>query len=167
MKTTIDANVEAIKQVLNLLETMTSGMYRQPLKSLHDHSVGQHTRHIIEFYGCLWSGLNLKTINYDLRERNTEIETNKNLAVSNLKTIIEQYSTLKADEPLRLQSIIVEQPIQSSLQRELIYLIEHTTHHLAIIKIGLNEAYPAFMIPQNLGVATSTITFREQTTAAA
>jgi uncharacterized damage-inducible protein DinB len=166
MKTTISINLQTIKQVIQLLETMTLGMYRQPLKSLHNHSVGQHTRHIIEFYGCLWSGIKSKTVNYDLRERNTEIETNKDLSVSYLKTIVEQYSTLETDELLSLQTIVAEQPIQSTLQRELIYLVEHTTHHLAIIKIGLNEAYPTFEFSKNLGVAASTINYRNQAVAA-
>ncbi len=166
MKITVNANLEVIQQVVKLLETLTSTMYRQPLKSLHDHSAGQHTRHIIEFYSCLLAGIKSGTVNYDLRERNTKIETNKILAISSLKTIIGQLSTIETNTPLLHQTILTNQPIQSSLQRELIYLIEHTTHHLAIIKIGLNEQYPAFELSQNLGMAASTINYQNQAVAA-
>ena len=50
--------------------------------------------------------------------------------------------------------------VSSSFFRELTYLIEHTIHHLAIIKIGLNEVYPAIEIPKNFGVAHSTIRYQ-------
>jgi hypothetical protein len=52
--------------------------------------------------------------------------------------------------------------IPTSFNRELVYLIEHTIHHLAIIKIGLNEAFPTIEIPENFGVAYSTIRFKEK-----
>ena len=166
MKTTININLQAMQQVVCLLETLTSAMYRQPLKSLHEHSVGQHTRHIIEFYGCLLAGIKSGSVSYDLRERKAEIETDKNLAVSYLKSIIDRFSAIETDTPLSLQTIVADQPIQTNVQRELIYLIEHTTHHLAIIKIGLNDQYPAFELSQNLGVAASTINYRNQAVAA-
>jgi uncharacterized damage-inducible protein DinB len=166
MTTIININLQIIGQTVDLLETIPASIYRQPLKSLHDHSVGQHTRHIIEFYGCLSAGIQSGVVNYDLRERNTQIENDKNLAIAYLNTILSDYDLIQTDRPLVLNTTTYKDSIQSSLYRELVYLIEHTTHHLAIIKIGLNEAYPAFILSKNLGVASSTINYRNQATAA-
>jgi uncharacterized protein (DUF486 family) len=163
MKNTINANLQIIQQVIDLLIVIPENTYRQPLKTLHDHSVGQHTRHIIEFYGCLSAGIQDGVVNYDLRERNTDIETNKDLALSYLNNILTTYGDLiQTDSPLVLKILISNGLIQSSLCRELVYLIEHTTHHLAIIKIGLNEAYPTLTLADNLGVSVSTIDYKNQ-----
>jgi uncharacterized damage-inducible protein DinB len=166
MKNIINTNLQIIEQVVDLLATMPASIYRQPLKALHNHSVGQHTRHIVEFYGCLSAGIQSGVVNYDLRERNTQIETNKTLALAYLNNILTAYGLIETDSTLALKTMTSNDLIQSSLYRELVYLIEHTTHHLAIIKIGLNEAYPTLTLSDNLGVAASTINYRNQAVAA-
>jgi dihydroorotase-like cyclic amidohydrolase len=49
---------------------------------------------------------------------------------------------------------------ESSSARELAYLLEHTTHHLAMIKISLNNEIEAIKMPENFGVALTTIHHR-------
>jgi len=37
------------------LEALAPDEYTQPLELLSQASLGQHTRHMLEFYQCLWS----------------------------------------------------------------------------------------------------------------
>ena len=53
--------------------------------------------------------------------------------------------------------------VESTLDRELIYNIEHAIHHMAMIKIGLKVLAPELHLPENFGVAPSTIRYRHQT----
>jgi hypothetical protein len=50
---------------------------------------------------------------------------------------------------------------QSNIERELMYNIEHTIHHLAIIKIGLNAVAPQIALSEHFGVAPSTIRHKQ------
>ena len=55
--------------------------------------------------------------------------------------------------------------IASTIGRELIYNIEHTIHHLAIVKIALKATVPSISLPAHFGVAPSTIHFRQESCA--
>lgn len=165
MKVLQQTNIDIIRQLINLLDTLPSGVYHVPLKSLHDHSIGQHTRHITEFYQCLLNGLSGEVVNYDARERNLRIETDKAYTAHLLETIISRLEQLTDDKPMVLQQAFgLDEPlsIPTYFSRELTYLIEHTIHHLAIIKIGLTEAFPDVFIPVEFGVAHSTLKFKQQ-----
>ncbi|MCU0471726.1 MAG: hypothetical protein MUF58_24420 [Arcicella sp.] len=90
-------------------------------------------------------------------------EVDKDFTVGLLEEIKEKLSVFTSDRPLILRTRFGgDEPVEvaSSFYRELTYLIEHTIHHLAIIKIGLNEVYPEIIIPKNFGVAHSTIRYR-------
>jgi hypothetical protein len=47
--------------------------------------------------------------------------------------------------------------VNSSLYRELLFNIEHAIHHMAILKIGTKIVLPEWDLPQQFGVAPSTI----------
>jgi hypothetical protein len=49
--------------------------------------------------------------------------------------------------------------VDSSVGRELMYAFDHAIHHIAIIKIGIKAAFPQIQIPQEIGVAPSTIRY--------
>jgi len=50
--------------------------------------------------------------------------------------------------------------VDTTFNRELLYAIEHTVHHMAIIKIGMLLNYPNVTVPENFGVAESTIQYK-------
>jgi hypothetical protein len=157
-------NIQIITQLTDLLNDIDSTVYKDALRPLHYSTTGQHVRHITEFYLCLLKGYQTGVVDYDARERNLLIEINKTFTIETLEKVIDDLKTSKADKPLVLKSSFggdetVEIP--TSFFRELTYLIEHTIHHLAIIKIGLNEVYPNINISKNFGVAHSTIRYKE------
>ncbi len=156
-------NIQIITQLTDLLNNIESVVYKDALRPLHYSTTGQHVRHITEFYLCLLKGYETGVVDYDARERNLLIEIDKDFTIEILESIQQNLTNLKSDRLLTLNSYfggdeVIEMP--TSFFRELTYLIEHTIHHLAIIKIGLNEVYPEIKIPKNFGVAHSTIKFR-------
>ena len=158
------SNIEIIDQLIDLLNDIELPVYKDALQPLHYSTIGQHVRHITEFYLCALNGYKNGVVDYDARERNILIEIDKDFTIQTLENIKYQLKTLNLDRNLILKSKFSENEsmdIPSSFFRELTYLIEHTIHHLAIIKIGLNEVYPAIEIPKKFGVAHSTIRYQE------
>ena len=156
-------NIQIITQLTDLLNEIESVIYKDALRPLHYSTIGQHVRHITEFYLCLLKGYETGVVDYDARERNLLIEIDKDFTIETLENIIQDLKRLNSDKSLILKSSFggdEEMEIPTSFFRELTYLIEHTIHHLAIIKIGLNEVYPEIEIAKNFGVAHSTIRFK-------
>lgn len=64
----------------NVLNQLTNEQYQQPCKALSNATIGQHVRHILELYTCLYTGYQTGIVNYDNRQRDTRIEQDKNFA---------------------------------------------------------------------------------------
>lgn len=148
------------------LENLDAVSYAKPLELLSQASIGQHTRHFIEFYQCLLSQcLTGQSVDYDRRVRDHSLESDPGAALEAIENVIGGLRSLDPAESLFLEvdyNLDSPDPIQvpTTLARELIYNIEHTVHHLAIIKIGLKVAAPELEIPEHFGVAASTLRFR-------
>jgi uncharacterized damage-inducible protein DinB len=156
----------------NVLQELSSALYTLPIESyqkslpcLSGSSIGQHARHIIEFYQCLLSSADTSVLNYDDRKRNKLIEENKEYAISCIETIIENFYATNLSQEITMIACYDKSDnaisVNTTIQRELIYNIEHTVHHMAIIKIGLKELDSTFDVPANFGVAISTIKHQE------
>lgn len=154
-------NLDLLDQLADLLQRLPEAAYREPLAVLHGHSAGQHTRHVVEFYECLLADFDHGTVNYDARLRNPLLEADPQTALLTLHHLARRLERLPEEVPLRLESE-EGSPAPTSLSRELCYLVEHTVHHLAILKIALNVALPHFFIPETFGVAHSTLRHRAQ-----
>lgn len=154
-------NLDTLDQLTELLRRLPVAAYREPLPVLHGHSTGQHTRHIVEFYQCLLDDVETGVVNYDARLRNPLLEADPETALIALQRVARQLEVLPAEATLRLENKESD-PAPTSLSRELCYLIEHTVHHLAMLKIALKVALPDFYIPETFGVAHSTLRHRNQ-----
>jgi uncharacterized damage-inducible protein DinB len=145
---------------LNLiLEQLSADDYSTNLKLLNGSSIGAHVRHILEFYICLSEGFQTGTVNYDDQKRCSILESNPD----HTKTVINELEDTFSENTLKNKPIVNiiefnDQKIisQSSLNRELVYLIEHTIHHYAIINIALQTHFTHVEVPQNFGIAYST-----------
>jgi hypothetical protein len=149
-------------QLKETLDQLSETEYTQPSKILFNASIGQHVRHIIELYICLYNGYETGMVNYEKRKRDTRIETDKAFAAALMEMICNNID--KENKSLLLDSSYDEQSadsivVETNYYRELIYNLEHTVHHMALIRVGINEV-SSIAIPEGFGVATSTIKYR-------
>ncbi len=151
-------------QLTASLELLNEGQYTHASKTLSNATIGQHVRHIVEMFICLEDGYDSGTVNYEKRKRDIIIETKKEVACSLLKTIYEGLQ--KENKSLVLQGAynddtdeVIE--FDTNYYREIAYNLEHTIHHMALIKVGIREVSD-MEIPEGFGVASSTIKFRNE-----
>ena len=149
-------------QLSETLQQLTPELYVQPVTTLFNATIGQHVRHIVELYLQLDKGYARGVINYDQREREILFETNL-VVVSDLLLQLPLLLN-KPDKSLQLELNYTDNPdlmlpVASNYYRELAYNLEHTIHHIALIRIGIHEI-AAIAIPANFGIAHSTIQYR-------
>ena len=160
---------QSLRDALHYLHEIDPGVYAMPLDLLFGASIGQHTRHFVEFYQCLLDQTSQAgaAVNYALRARDLRIEEDPEFAALQIQELCNRLTAIQqniacdliCDEHVESKSGIV---VKSNLERELIYNIEHTIHHLAIIKIGLHAIAPQIALPSHFGVAPSTIQHKIQ-----
>jgi hypothetical protein len=146
-------------QLTASLEKLDSKQYIRPCTNLFNATIGQHVRHVIELFQCLEAGYETGMVNYENRKRDTRIETEKSIAISllngirsrirkeNIHLLLETSYDEHSDQMIR---------IESNYYREIAYNLEHAIHHMALIRVGINEVSD-IALPSEYGVASSTI----------
>ncbi len=151
---------EILSQLVRLIDQLDEKQYACALTSFEGSTIGQHVRHVVEFYDCLFRGMQTGTVNYDKRSRNSVIETDVHFTIQLLHDIIHKINNLKFDKSLRLIIDLShnseETEIHTTYFRELAYNIEHAIHHMAIIKMGVMAHFAHVRFEENFGVAYST-----------
>ncbi|HTL09855.1 MAG TPA: hypothetical protein VL307_16390 [Chitinophagaceae bacterium] len=151
-------------QLTASLELLNDDQYTYPSKILSNASIGQHVRHIIEMFICLEDGYIAGLVNYETRKRDVRIETKREVALGLLKKIYDELD--KTNKPMVLQGVYNEDSeelisFDTNYYREIAYNLEHTIHHMALIKVGIREV-SSIELPDGFGVASSTIKFRNE-----
>jgi len=164
MKTTAAENLYQLKA---LLQKISTDMYTEKTEILSGASIGQHIRHVLEFYLLLVSGAFSGTICYDKRNRDIRIEEKPEFAMQIIDRLLSGIDTLDEKQAVKFEADYStegerQNEIRSSVGRELAYCIEHSIHHMAIIRtalitLGINE-----MAGEDFGVAYSTIRYRKK-----
>ncbi len=145
------------------LKPLSPEDYTRPCKNLSDATVGQHVRHIIEMFQCLENGYHGGIVNYENRNRDRQLEQDKESALRQLQEI---HSGLhKPDKALILEGMYHNDAVNvmqfpTNYYREIVYNLEHTIHHMALIRVGLQEIIQ-IELPENYGVAASTVKHRK------
>ena len=150
-----------LSENIELLHQLTNDEFTQKNPELSNATIGEHMRHIIELFGCLFENYDYGLINYDERKRDVLLQTDKNESIA----IIEKY-LLELDKPNKPLSLTHNcfspiELLQTNYFRELIYNLEHSIHHQALIKVALHSL-PHIKIPSTFGVAPSTLEYRKQ-----
>jgi len=163
----IAASINMLDSIESLLKTIPLEVYINPDHILSDATLGQHFRHIIEFYQCIVDIGEHRLICYDERKRDLRLEESIDFMVEKVNELADEIEKLDTDSPIQTLSKFTSDPdeskvkISSSIGRELSYGFDHSIHHLAIIKIALNINHPEIELPDSLGVAPSTLQYRE------
>ena len=151
-------------QLSTSLNDLTQAEYVTACKTLFSNTIGQHVRHIIELFQCLENGYEAGVVNYEKRKRDTEIENNKETAAALLQQIHEGLA--KVNKELVLEAAYDDHSAETIILstnyfREVAYNLEHTIHHMALIRVGISEV-SEIKLPEDFGVATSTVKYRNQ-----
>lgn len=151
-------------QLSDSLNQLQHDQYNHSCSNLSGNTIGQHVRHIIEMFQCLEEGYEKGEVDYEKRKRDKQIETDKNFATFILKEISRQIS--RENKSLWLLTYydeLQEKPerIGTNYYREIAYNLEHTIHHMALIRVGLRELGD-LNVDDSYGVASSTLKYRKQ-----
>lgn len=149
----------AFIQLAGSLEKLSADQYSYPCKNLTNSTIGQHVRHIIEMFQCLEKGYETGVVNYEKRKRDQQIETDKVFALGLLREI--HAGLDKSDKELILEGVYNDDSnhvmqFATNYYREIVYNLEHTIHHMALIRVGLQE-FTAIELPDNYGMASATV----------
>lgn len=153
-------NVAWLHQALDLIEGLDDEGYAV---------AGAQFRHVIEFYECFLDGLTVLHIDYDARRRDLMLEQQRRTATARIRSLIDRLVT---EEELDKDSTVFVRAedaqamgvpaafLLSSVGRELQSLSSHTVHHFALIALMLRGA--GYAVPEDFGVAPSTLRYRQQ-----
>jgi hypothetical protein len=159
----------AVRSVFGQLESslcqLTPHEYARPCNTLSGNTIGQHVRHIIELFQALENGYEQGIINYERRKRDKTLESNRDLACSLLQRISADLD--RPDKNLLLEACYDDRAgipvtLSTNYHREVAYNLEHTIHHMALIRIGIKDVNSGLVLPEDYGVASATIKYRRQ-----
>jgi len=159
----VDGCLHCIAQCDQILSILSQEHYA--LDSKGSASIGAHIRHILDRFHCFFAGNAGSLIDYDARKRDREIEQNLDAATFALASVtrrIEEFrDSPSCHEPIFVkESVLSSRPavnIPSTVERELMGLITHSIHHLAIIAL-LARSY-GHQVDKDFGKAPSTIVY--------
>ncbi|NCS94785.1 MAG: DinB family protein [Leptospira sp.] len=161
----IEENLSTLVQGISLIQSLPDQIYSHCPEGFLS-GIGGHVRHIHDFYQCFLNESN-SHLNYDKRERNLEIEQSKESGIFSLEKIIKKLQLIHLNN-LDEQLIVTcnetkfsnSPPMKSSIGRELQFLLSHTIHHYAIIKLMLMSI--DIGVDVNFGLAPSTIEYMQR-----
>jgi uncharacterized damage-inducible protein DinB len=131
-------------------------------------SIGGHVRHCLDHLDTFLHGLYFGVIDYDQRQRGTEIETNRRAALVALHRQERQFLACPGDVagwPLRLRVLLSSDSspieVETSAGRELAFVLSHTIHHNSLIAVLARSL--GVSVPARFGYAPATIAHLERT----
>ena len=149
-----------------LLSNLTDEHYQTPVVHLGNASIGEHTRHIIELAQCAINGCISGKVDYINRKRNIVLQQNRSAAIAGLADI--QHTIKLPDQNLQLVTTADEDDASTAVPtnyfREIVYITDHTIHHLALIKVALS-IMQLNIVDSNFGMAYSTLKYKASTQA--
>lgn len=158
--------IDLLEEGMRLIEGLVDDVYARPNVLSPRGSVGAHVRHCLDFYSGFLNGLESGRIDYNCRQRDVLIETDRHHAIHSIRQLIAE---LREILPIfRIAPILVSTEdgsdrdswCGSSLVRELEFLRSHTIHHYSLIAMLLR--FEAVEPGEEFGVAPSTLRYWQE-----
>ena len=164
----LSAAIHILDQGSELLNHVTDEVYQQSLSVASGASIGAHYRHCLDHFHCLLSGGERGLIDFDQRQRDSELERDPEQAQQVTRQIRGRLREWLEEDWDR--AIVVRckvhyatdegQQVMSTLSREVMYVVAHAVHHFALIAIMAKVL--EFPLPDEFGVAPSTLQHRAE-----
>jgi hypothetical protein len=87
-----------VAQITDMLAILDDEAYARPLDVLNGSTLGQHFRHILNFYECLFEGAAQGVIDYSARRRQPKVECDTCFALEAFTHIAASVDTLNEEE---------------------------------------------------------------------
>jgi uncharacterized damage-inducible protein DinB len=124
-------------------------------------TIGAHVRHCLDHVNAVLDPPPDGVVRYDGRRRQATLESDRRVAAAALRESAARLEALvqeRADAPLVLESQVDRRgacvQVLSSLARELVFVLQHTIHHQALVALLL--AGRGVAVPHTFGYAPST-----------
>lgn len=134
----ISAINKNLQKIVLLLENIEDSVYVNEDAGPYYSSIGNHLRHVLDYYSCIINGLNADVIDLTLRDRNSIINTDKQKAIEKTKEIqntIFGYEHANTNYLVKVVDDLGEGKISVdyTLESILVQANTHTVHHFASI----------------------------------
>lgn len=161
-QTPLERQVHHNRQVLEQALDVAQACQGLPPDRFSDH-IGPHLRHLIEHYDALLFPVEPGVVDYDHRPRDRALETEPDLAVDRLRSLMASLDTLAS---ARLDDVLVVRAqvglwgqwsceVGSTLGRELVVLSSHAVHHFALLRSHCQRH--GLRVGAEFGMAPSTL----------
>lgn len=160
MRTALANALEQLDDILIELERMPGQLADNVYL---EANIGQHIRHVFDHMFAIKAAIVEGIVDYDKRDRGNEVETDRLVARQQLALLRLWIQTEDFDDRKIVVSSEIDcentQPMRfnSNLYREILYVINHTIHHAAHIKLVLAQF--GITLPKHVGIAPGTATF--------
>ena len=162
-----------LAQHTTILNMISCDDYTKKCSKYFDASIGGHIRHSLDHFQRVVhfdekpfnkepENTSNILINYDERQRDTLIQTDKKAALEAVRIMVVKIPNLKLENEISVSFMGNEKTFESyqmksSIERELSFASHHSIHHLATIKFMMSDLGYQFEKDSPIGIATSTI----------
>lgn len=163
---------EVLAQGERLLQSLSDGQYAGKIAEAGDASIGAHYRHSLEHFQLMFEAVHQGEIDYDRRARDAALQAKRLLALSLTRDFRHAARFLG---PAQLERAIearcqtsyndaASSSASSTFGREVMFAVSHAIHHYALI--ALICRLRKIPLPQNFGLAPSTLQYQRQSASA-
>ena len=162
-------NIDSLNQFHQVIDSLSDEQYSEFDDKVFNSSVGRHTRHVLDHYEAFVRGLDKGAINYDDRDRETELELSRVAAKARITDLCRRLHQRLQTSSYGVVEIVLDLPqyqgesprLQpTSVIRELAFVLSHSIHHYAIIAC-MCKFRNFSRVPAGFGVAPATLSYQQ------
>ena len=159
---TVDPLIAVLDQLSDVIHRLSDEQYAQKPIGVITSSIGAHVRHCLDHVRELLRIAHSRELDYDRRQRGTDIETRRSDALELIGVLRQQLADLPPElwrRPVRVSTMLAsDRPpvrVRSTVAREVAFVLSHTIHHHALIGVMVKSLGGS--LPEKFGYAPSTV----------
>ena len=126
--------------------------------------IGNHVRHVLDHFYALLQLADSHTVDYNVRSRDSLTETDIGFAQAQIDEILVKLDNMEFDD--RVVECVSEIDVAesksasfpSTASREGLWVLNHTIHHVALIKVLAEQR--GILLSEQIGLAPATATYQ-------
>ena len=159
----LSSQLEIVDQATQFLTNLSQSQYTRVMSPHFSSHIGQHMRHALDHYVALEKALKTGIVDYDVRQRDSDIETDRGIALATwhrLRQVLTDLFESGVDTKVTVKTEISSQQqlsvdVDSTLARELIFVASHAIHHFSLM--GVIASLQGLEVPDLFGIAPATV----------